>query len=179
MRQIAVLFRDRANTNLVRAKRWSMNTKPLPFGRSSASAPRSLQAEAAFAMLGTMPLVILAIEVVIGLILMLVSGMFFATIFFAFVGFVLVYVALWIAVLLNGSGVAVSLLTLLAGRRYVTGKVFGILGLLIHVVLLGAGVYSLTGIHSYLADAQKASLRQPGTYHVQTQEMRAPADPGS
>src|SRR5688572_10159734 len=125
-----------------------MNAKPLPYGHSVVR-PGNPQAEAAFAMLGTMPLAILAIEAVIGLILILVSGFFFATIFFAFVGFILIYMALWIAVVFNGFGAAVSLVTLLAGRRYLTGKVFGISGLLIHMVLLGATIYGLAGIHSY------------------------------
>src|SRR6187402_658116 len=82
-----------------------MNAKPLPCGRSSIEEPGYLQTEVAFAMLGTMPLAILAIEAVIGFILVLVSVLFFATIFFAFVGFILLYIALWIALLLNGSGV--------------------------------------------------------------------------
>lgn len=142
-----------------------MNAKPLQYVRSSAEESGYLQAEAAFAMLGTMPLAILAIEAVIGFILVLVSALFFATIFFAFVGLILLYVALWIALILNGCGVAVSLLTLLAGRRYVTGKVFGISGLLIHLVLLGAGVYSLVSIHTYLANAQQGPVRQPATYN--------------
>lgn len=127
-------------------------------------------AETAFAVLGTMPLAILAIEAVIGGILFLVSAMFFATIFFAFVGFILLYVALWIAILLNSFGAAVSLLTLLAGRRYMTGKVFGVSGLLIHAVLLGAGIYGLASIHSYLAQARGPS-QQPAIYAVEQQQM--------
>jgi len=129
-------------------------------------------AETAFAVLGTMPLAILAIEAVIGGILFLVSVLFFATIFFAFVGFILLYVTLWIAVFLNAFGAAVSLLTLLAGRRYMTGRVFGVSGLLIHAVLLGAGIYGLASIHSYLAKERPdgrvpASLVQRGDANLE------------
>jgi hypothetical protein len=153
-----------------------MYAKPLQCASGGPAGQANAQAETAFAMLGTMPLAILAIEAVIGFILILVSVLFFATIFFAFVGFILLYVALWIAVVCNGFGVAVSLLTLLAGRRYMTGKVFGISGLLIHLVLLGAGVYGLAGVHSYLAKSQDGPLRQPATYSVPSQEMRPAFD---
>jgi hypothetical protein len=152
-----------------------MNAKPIQYGQRGVAGLSNPQAENAFALLGAMPLAILAVEVVIGCILLLVSGFFFATIFFAFVGLILVYVALWIAVVFNAFGAAISLLTLLAGRRYITGKVFGISGLLIHVVLLGAGVYGLASIHNHLARAQ-SPLRQPATYSVPAQETRARID---
>ena len=141
-----------------------MTGKQLSYAGNQRANQNNAPAETAFAVLGTMPLAILAIEAVVGGILFLVSVLFFATIFFAFVGFVLLYVTLWIAVFLNAFGAAVSLLTLLAGRRYMTGKVFGASGLLIHAVLLGGGIYGLASIHSYLAKAQQGQLRQPATY---------------
>lgn len=142
-----------------------MTAKQLTYSGDLYANRTNATGETAFAVLGVMPLGILVIEAVIGGILFLVSVLFFATIFFAFVGFILLYVTLWIGVFLNAFGTAVSLLTLLAGRRYVTGKVFGISGLLIHAVLLGAGVYGLAGIHSYVAKAQQGPMRQPAVYY--------------
>jgi hypothetical protein len=145
-----------------------MTAKQLTYAGNPSTIRTNATGETAFAVLGVMPLGILVIEAVIGGILFLVSVLFFATIFFAFVGFILLYVTLWIAVFLNAFGAAVSLLTLLAGRRFVTGKVFGISGLLIHAVLLGGGVYCLAGIHSHIANnAQRAALQQPEMMYSQ------------
>lgn len=159
---VDVMGNDSVSSN---EKGWPMTAKQLTYSGDLYANRSNATGEAAFAVLGVMPLGILAIEAVIGGILFLVSVLFFATIFFAFVGFILVYVTLWIGVFLNAFGAAVSLLTLLAGRRYMTGKLFGASGLLIHAALLGAGICGLAGIHSYVAKAQEGRMQQPAVYY--------------
>jgi hypothetical protein len=148
----------------------AMNVSPFQDGRSGMVGPGNPQAETAIAMLGTLPLGVLAVESIVGFILLMISVVFFATIFFAFVGLFLLYIALWLAVLFNGFGVFVSLLTLAGGWRYTTGRVFGATGVIIHAVLLVAAVYVLVVIHSNLGVGQRVSINSPAVYVQVTAE---------
>jgi hypothetical protein len=126
-------------------------------------------------MLGTLPLGVLAVEAIVGFILLMISVVFFATIFFAFVGLFLLYIALWLAVLFNGFGVFVSLLTLTVGWRYTTGRVFGATGVIIHAVLLVAVVFVLACIHSNIGVAQQTRASLPAATIRQEQRNAWPA----
>jgi hypothetical protein len=107
-------------------------------------------AEGAFAVLGSVPLMLIALEVVIGALLFFVALGFFLTVYLALVGLVLLYLGLWLAVALNTFGGGVALLTLVVGRRSVCGKSLGMVGLLINAALLALAAYALLSIHGVI-----------------------------
>jgi hypothetical protein len=131
---------------------------------ATSRASANSQAEFGFGMLGTMPLMILGIEAVIGVILLGLGMIFMVTIFLGFVALVLWYAGLWIAVVLSTLGASVSVVTLLAGRRYVTGKSLGAVGLLIHLLIVAAAGHYLFRIHNSgaIPPANPAPALAPG-----------------
>jgi hypothetical protein len=138
---------------------------------SRASPPVTAQTELVCGVLGMMPLMVFGIEIVLGMILLAVGACFVVTLYLAFVGFVLWYLGLWIAIILSGLGAFLAAITLLGGNRYLTGKVLGTLGLLLHLLILAAACFALNRIHS-------SAGRLPAAPPAQVWEMVAPPGPG-
>jgi hypothetical protein len=114
--------------------------------------------------LAVVPWAILVAEVLAGLILLLLSIMFAATIYLMFVALILWYAGLWLAVVLNGIGVVSAsvaslgpALMLRNSNRRAPGRVvawislaFSLGGLAINAALLGLAAYGLMRMHGLL-----------------------------
>jgi hypothetical protein len=119
----------------------------------------------ALGFLAVVPWAIVVVEVIVGLILMLLSLMFAATIYLIFVALLLWYAGLWLAVVLNGIGVAAAsvasvapAMMLRSSDRLAPGRVVGWIslgfslgGLAINAALLGLAVYGLTRAHGLVS----------------------------
>lgn len=110
---------------------------------------RSMENEAPFVLLGSIPLIILAIEMVVACVLGFVAVLFFATIYLAFVGLFLYYIALWLGVVFNTAGTLLAAVATLAGRRHPIGLSTAITGLVLNAAMLGGAVYGLMLIHGW------------------------------
>jgi len=105
--------------------------------------------------LATVPLAILAAEVIVDAVLLMVGVMFAATIFFIFVTLALFFVAIWltvglstIAVIIAGLATLVALIVFWQQRRHhrsspgaVAGLVLSLSGLALHALVIAAAVY--------------------------------------
>src|SRR5687768_8241574 len=89
-----------------------------------------------FGSLGTVPMAILAVELIVDLVLLFVGAMFGATVFLLFVTLILFAIAIWLTIGLSTLAAAIALVTLLAAlplavrdwrRRYWTPGVLAVL----------------------------------------------------
>ncbi|MBI1374311.1 MAG: hypothetical protein GC159_16465 [Phycisphaera sp.] len=104
-------------------------------------------ANLAVALLGVTPLGLLLAEAIVGAIIFGIGMIFIVTILLSFVGFLLWYLGLWIAISMSMVGVGIALMTLFAGRRYTTGKLLGVTCLAIHVAVIIAAGVTLQRLH--------------------------------
>lgn len=108
---------------------------------------RSMQNEGPFVMMGMVPFGIVAVELIVGLVLFLISVIFMATIFFSFVALFIGYIALWLFGATSLVGVGLGGLASLASWRHPVGLATSLAGLLLNAAVLGSVGYCLGRIH--------------------------------
>ena len=105
------------------------------------------QAIKAATFLGMAPFGVLVAEAILGVLIFGLSMMFIATVFLAFVGFILWYVGAWIAVVFSMLGVVLSVAAITTGPR-LSGRPLGGVFLIVHAGILCAAGGWLIHVHS-------------------------------
>jgi hypothetical protein len=130
--------------------------QPLPPVRKAAPPPTSGSGvDWLLGSIATVPLAILAVELIVDAVLLVVGVAFAATIFFIFVTFAIFFVAIWLTVGLSALGAFIASVATLAAlvvfwqqhrqHRLSTGAVAGLVmsisGLLLHAAAIALAVY--------------------------------------
>jgi hypothetical protein len=124
-------------------------TRNLPHPAPMLPVGRSLDNDGPFVLLGTVPLVFVAIEVVVACVLGFVAVCFFATIYLAFVGLLLFYIALWLGVAFHVAGTLWGAAATVVGRRHPVALGMSLAGLALNGAMLAGAVYGLMQFHGW------------------------------